>query len=289
MTYCTYNNIDQIIKNIKTLDINITQFDNNTLTACLNSVSFENILLYHTQFNVSTEQYHQNNKNMYYLQINLLENEFIVNGYNLSTNQVAIIKPTDCITTIHKKYSNTLTIQLPKSVIVKYFESLETGIYNVTSLEVLDEFKQLSLKLITTKINDKSYIKEYNSLIKELLSCINLQKKKQHKYHLQFQNISEFIKKNYKHNLSINAISQKFDISDRTLRNIFLHQIGIPPKQYLKLFIINQFKKELVLNPEKNITDSMLENGLEFQSLVAKDFKFLFGTTPSKFKEKFLT
>ncbi len=94
------------------------------------------------------------------------------------------------------------------------------------------------------------------------------------------------MKKNYKENLSIKEIAFKFDVSERTLRNIFIRQVGISPKKYYKSLQLNKLRKELISNPNSKITDAILNSGMSYHSLAAKEFKEFFGVLPKDLKKR---
>jgi methylphosphotriester-DNA--protein-cysteine methyltransferase len=63
-----------------------------------------------------------------------------------------------------------------------------------------------------------------------------------------------------------------------------MHQVGILPKQYQKAIQLNLLKDEIVRNKQSNITECIIESGMESHSLVSKNFKSYFKMTPSEFK-----
>ena len=111
---------------------------------------------------------------------------------------------------------------------------------------------------------------------------------KDNKRTILFANIVKFIELNYKENLTIEEIAFHFNISARTMRNIFFDVIGYSPKKYLIAYKLNMFKNAIKNNNKNlNISNLMINHNLHFQSQVNKDFKDFFNNTPFKYKKSY--
>ena len=91
---------------------------------------------------------------------------------------------------------------------------------------------------------------------------------------------------NYKSDLTIVEIAEKFDITDRTLRNIFVNQVGMSPKQYKHSISMNKFKDKLLKSKEDSVTDIFIRCGMRDHSLASKYFKDFFKLTPTEYRNK---
>ncbi|THH41204.1 helix-turn-helix domain-containing protein [Neolewinella litorea] len=84
---------------------------------------------------------------------------------------------------------------------------------------------------------------------------------------------------------SIKEISEQVCISQRQLQRRFRREIGISPKQYLKLVRINRVIRTLENNPHLDLTSVAYHCGYYDQAHFIKDFKRITGQLPGDFRK----
>lgn len=77
-------------------------------------------------------------------------------------------------------------------------------------------------------------------------------------------------------------IAKQFDISERTLRRRFEHNVGIPPKYYARQFRLKQLLLEMDRHQHPKWTTLALDFGYFDQAHMIDDVRLLTGVTPSK-------
>ena len=98
----------------------------------------------------------------------------------------------------------------------------------------------------------------------------------------RINHVVELIKQTYG-SININEIASEICLSRRQFERVFAEQIGISPKQYLKIirFQFAIFQKQQ--NIELNMTELSLESGYFDQSHFINDFKSFCGLTPKQY------
>ena len=66
-----------------------------------------------------------------------------------------------------------------------------------------------------------------------------------------------------------------------------MKEIGLSPKQYQTAIKMNILKKEIINNPSSFISKIINSSGMQYQSLLSKNFKELFGYTPKEYQNMF--
>ena len=96
--------------------------------------------------------------------------------------------------------------------------------------------------------------------------------------------VKDFLLDSLKENISIQSISDQFNVSDRTLSNSFKSLFGMTPKHFIKLLKLNHTHEDLQLADPKttNVSDIALKWGFLHFSRFSKEYKSLFGVLPSE-------
>ena len=283
------DNIEQFLAQIKNMDLDFTQLKKGIFHSELWELSINNIKIQYGNCRLSAKVQAAVNKDFYAFTFLASSHKQIFNGHLTDNNSLVIMEPNKECKRIAFGNFSFITIYIPKAFIKNRFKKLQTGIYKVLCNTLLQRFKNIIYMIFYSNTSD-ALLNEYFSEIildhleaiiaKTELSCITSY------YDKKFIKISDFIKKNYKNNLSVVEIANHFKITDRTLRNIFINQIGISPKQFQKSIQINKFREELVKNTKDSISEIIIQNGMRDHSLVTKDFKAFFQKTPTEYKEK---
>lgn len=83
-------------------------------------------------------------------------------------------------------------------------------------------------------------------------------------------------------NVNVQTLAETFFISRKTLERKFLQQVGITPKQYLRMIRFRNTYTQLSLGNFREMMDLVVENGYFDQMHMIKEFKQFLGTTPSE-------
>lgn len=142
-------------------------------------------------------------------------------------------------------------------------------------------------------INDEFHHIKIKSLLYEILYILLTQfsiKKDIHiglktQKHLErLKNITDFIDKNYKDNISLDEIASKYDISKEYLATMFKKYMGITIGTYLKNIRLKAAYIDLV-NTDYSINQLAFDNGFPNIKSFITSFKEQYGETPYKYKK----
>lgn len=97
--------------------------------------------------------------------------------------------------------------------------------------------------------------------------------------------IIEYLNENYKDDITISYLAEKYHISVSHLCHIFKKTVGISIVQYLNNLRLEKMKEMLLLNQEDSITNIALDSGFRNLSYFYNIFQKKIGCTPSKFRE----
>jgi AraC-like DNA-binding protein len=82
---------------------------------------------------------------------------------------------------------------------------------------------------------------------------------------------------------SLDEVAQSMNMSPSRLRHIFKAETGKSPKQFIKLLRL-QIAKELLETSFLNIKQITMEIGWNDESHFVRDFKKIYGCSPSKYR-----
>lgn len=100
-----------------------------------------------------------------------------------------------------------------------------------------------------------------------------------------FENIIEYLKKNYKENISLEKLSQEFELNPFYIIRLFKSQINLTPHAYLLNLKINRAKE--FLKTGHTIVNTALECGFTDQSHFHRNFLKIVATTPKEYQKNF--
>ena len=134
-------------------------------------------------------------------------------------------------------------------------------------------FDQLYQEIV--KCNDSSI--RFTLLEKYLLKAIK------NKPNIRLNEVCEIITEQ-NGNSKISDISKKLNISTRTIRNDFIHNIGSSPKHFSRVIRFHYILDRILFNlPKHKSLDFAFENGYFDQAHFINDFKYFTGYTPKHF------
>lgn len=285
MAIIKFNDIKNFSDFFRYFDLELVQLEEADCNASLIQTALDDIYIQHAWVNFSLEYKACIEKDYYSFSIIDAPPKQLHNGSILNGNCFIVNKPMQEYSGFAQKSHRSVTIHIPKKIVESIFTNLKSGIFKENSFVV--ELKKLLFQLPYANLLDKNNVYYYNNLILEKIGLILLNPNyfnNQHYYYKVLKKITKYMKSNSKNNLTMIEISSKFKITDRTLRNIFMHQVGISPKQYQKAIQLNLLKDEILKNKKSNITECIIESGMGSHSLVSKNFKSYFKMTPSEFK-----
>jgi AraC-like DNA-binding protein len=170
----------------------------------------------------------------------------------------------------------TITFTLPGIInlisvkineLTNVFVSLEE-LWGVQGKELEYRLTSTDDDLLKVKMLDSFFINKYNNLK-------NIQSKITGDIFILTQRKSA--------NLSVDTIARTLNISYRTLHRIFQNDIGLCPKEYLKIIRFNKVCKYLKNYPSVGIMDIIHETGYYDQSHFIHEFKEIMKITPQEF------
>ena len=212
----------------------------------------------------------------------------ILNNIQTTNNMLFVIPPNYHFHFFLKYSSCSYCIQIEKNIIENKFGKLHYEVLEVKDSTLLNEFIQLLIsKLSVTQYN---FVEE-NNYLENILNKINILLNNSSpilndKVQL-FRKIINYMDQNYKEDLTIEDISIYFNISSRTMSNLFNEMIGYSPKKYLIANKLNKLKMAITESDDNlSISKLMINNNLQFQSQVSKNFKEFFNTTPFEYKKE---
>ena len=85
---------------------------------------------------------------------------------------------------------------------------------------------------------------------------------------------------------SVDGLAKKIGVSDRYLRKLFIEEIGIPPKAFLRIRRFNIAFNLMRSNQFKNLSDIAYLLQYTDQSHFIKEFRHFTGTTPFRFNNQ---
>lgn len=80
--------------------------------------------------------------------------------------------------------------------------------------------------------------------------------------------------------MTIGSLAEKVNYSERNLRRIFQSELGVSPKELIRIIQFQSLLQELFRGTEATFTDVALKYGYYDQSHVIKNFKAYYGVSP---------
>lgn len=100
------------------------------------------------------------------------------------------------------------------------------------------------------------------------------------------ENIANFIKNNYKNDLTIHSIARSLNISKFYVSRVFKEMTGFTVMEYVMSSRLTEAKYLLETAPEKPLKDIALESGFKSTSHFSRFFKGKVGVTPMAYRQR---
>lgn len=213
----------------------------------------------------------------------LKENDFVI----VNTNQIhSIDSPTPNL---------TIVLQIPTEIFVDYMNDSEYIHFQQPNCEQNKKISYLVEKMYLTYIE-----KEYGYSLKvrgkfyELLYVLISECKEENidkeilmqKKHLdKISNVTSYLKLNYKKDLSLEQVANKFGFTNTYLSRIFHKYAEVSYKTYLTDVRVKNSVREM-LNTNNQIGEIALNNGFSDSRAFSKAFKKRYDCLPSEYRKK---
>lgn len=188
----------------------------------------------------------------------------------------------------------------PISISSNYFiELLTKGGYDKTIFSLIQQAEIIELdskdaqrlqKMIVTLCNtdtvDIDLLKNRlpNLLVKSLEKAVKKAPKQQ--LNLRYAALGKilgYIHQNLNRKITTSEICSTFEISERSLRYLFVELIRIPPMRYVKLIRLNKIRKEILQADSESVINLIANKwGFNHSGQFAADYKKLFNEVPSE-------
>ena len=249
------------------------------------------------RYSNNTKHYKEHIHETFSIGINLEDKSIYTNKekkYDLDVGMIAIVNPNE----IH---SCNPVLKTPNLYYMMYLD--EKWCYGIQKsiCDECDGFKSFPEAIL---YDEKLYM-EYKTLCKTIFSDINYFEKenelvnfftKLFRPYLResttkiedpiFEKLVKYLKENYKENISLEELSQKFELNSFYIIRLFRSQINITPHAYLLNIKINRAKE--LLKKGFSIVDTALECGFTDQSHFHRNFLKIVATTPKEYQLNFV-
>lgn len=150
--------------------------------------------------------------------------------------------------------------------------------------KLYEEFKTLCMNLFS----NISYMEREDELIVFFTKLFGeyIEESKEQIENEKFEEIKEYLNKNYQANISLDELSKKFDLNPFYIIRLFKTNLNITPHSYLLNIKINKAKE--FLKDGYSIVDTALECGFSDQSHFHRNFLKIVATTPKEYKLNFV-
>ncbi|WP_320035580.1 AraC family transcriptional regulator [Halarcobacter sp.] len=152
---------------------------------------------------------------------------------------------------------------------------------------IYEEFKSLCETMftnITYEEKEEDLILFFTKLFKTYIN--DFHKTPSNEDDLKFSQVQKYIQKNYKENISLNHLANKFDLNPFYIIRLFKNKLNMTPHAYLINEKINKAKE--YLKKGNSLVDTALECGFADQSHFHRNFLKIVATTPNQYKLNFV-
>ncbi|ADL41472.1 two component transcriptional regulator, AraC family [Caldicellulosiruptor obsidiansis OB47] len=214
-----------------------------------------------------------------YVEIEIMEKR-LLNSLLKTTN---IIQKQQQISELIKKYITAYGINQARYKVILFVIQLLIEINikeSAKAIHVMEKF----LKDIITIDNENELTQKSSEIIQIIISEAAIQKKTYSSSNIVSQAI-EYIKNNFKRNISLEEMSQVLNISPYYFSKIFKKSVGINFKEYLIKMKIEHAQK-LLIETNMPIKEIAYEVGFDDPNYFIKAFKKYTGSTPASVRNR---
>ena len=215
-------------------------------------------------------------------------------SYTLDKNMLSIINPlevhscnscSDVLNIYYMLYLDTSwCMNIQKLINCEIEEFVKIPIYILEDESFYKDF----ISLCEFIFHDNSILEKEDELIKFFLNFFSLylENKEVELVDERFREILLYLDENYKENISLDELSNKFELNSFYIIRLFKSQMNLTPHSYLLNVRINKAKE--YLKNGYSIIDTALECGFFDQSHFHKNFFKIVAITPKEYKVNFI-
>jgi AraC-like DNA-binding protein len=215
-------------------------------------------------------------------------------SYTLDKNMLSIINPlevhscnscSDVLNIYYMLYLDTsLCMNIQKLINCEIEEFVKIPIHILEDESFYKDF----ISLCEFIFHDNSILEKEDELIKFFLNFFSLylENKEVELVDERFREILLYLDENYKENISLDELSNKFELNSFYIIRLFKSQMNLTPHSYLLNVRINKAKE--YLKNGYSIIDTALECGFFDQSHFHKNFFKIVAITPKEYKVNFI-
>ncbi|KXO06844.1 AraC family transcriptional regulator [Marinobacter excellens] len=184
-----------------------------------------------------------------------------------SSIQTTVLSELGCLPKPGVRFARRPVNLLRFPSLVKLFEAvlLEAGGCDAEIFGAFDFYKEVVInKILCTFDNNVPIEKNLN------------------RPHPQIEEISRYIEKNIKKDITIDELSKISNLSVRSIYSLFSKTLSTTPKNYIKNQKLNRVREDLLNGSVRNVTEVALDYGFSHLGRLSSDYKRLFGESPSK-------
>ena len=147
----------------------------------------------------------------------------------------------------------------------------------------LNLLSSVATKEYLSEINNTNDIRDQSEIIARLISQLILNKV--YFPHATIMDAIEMIIKS-SGKATVKELTEKLNITERTLQRNFVEHVGVPPKKFAKIIQFYSSFNQVTADSWSRLTDIVYENGFADQSHFIRDFKKYTGQKPKELKVK---
>ncbi len=235
------------------------------------------------------------------------EDGLMYNGYapDNTLSVIVIVKSNAniCLNRIKMNEHEVLVFDSNKKYEIVFSEPLTMGVISIKKsfiklnfpklLDTLDStFKDSELALTKLTIALKNNIPvSKESFIEALHVSINtenvLTKELTNGEKKAFET-RDYILSELENDININLLSERANVSDKTMQSSFKELFGFPPKRFIHIMRLNLAHRDLTQNKELSVSNISLKYGFKNFGRFAKQYKEIFGVLPSKVSTSYI-
>ena len=217
---------------------------------------------------------------------------FLVNGTirHVGYGDAVVSRANDVHVCIYEKYKHhkyyCLWIDAPKdSKLYSFFNESDFCAFYTFDEEVKKQLSKLFSNLYFLDGKEGVDLEKATTLL-NILCLFKTSAKKDVKIHSvdkEFENVLDYINKNFANITNLSQIAQQTYLSQATINRLFKKHTGESPKKYLESVKLSNAAK--LLKSGANVTEACFESGFSNSSYFISVFKKRFLTTPHKYRE----
>ncbi len=143
-----FDSLDELNEATNNLDFSSVQLKKSIFKGTLSLSFFNNIFVQRGEWNTAIEQIGGSPNDMFTLGFCLSDLPIIINGVTVDKNSLFVMEPYKENTLVTPNDVDIIIVQIQKDIIKNEIGNINSGVYPVTSLEIINNIKSLLFKLL---------------------------------------------------------------------------------------------------------------------------------------------